>query len=371
MNIGKRPDRKLSEQRRFMNRESIKQGWYHPKLRRELPQSIPRFWLASLALLASILSCNFPWLPPETAVTESTATAFQSAQVPTRQGVTGKPTTLQETPTTQGTFVGSPASGRIVFTCSIDGFDQICLMDANGGNVTRLTMEPATDFYASIDPDGMEIVFSSMRDGFFQIYRMNMDGSDQQRLTNGLGSLYAPEVSPDGTKIVFTVESGATQNIWVMEKDGSNPQELTVNQGENIDPIWSPDGTEIAFASSRSGDRQVWVMNSDGSNPRQVTDLLNMGGRSSWSHDGQRLAFYAGVVTDHNIFTIRVDGSDVQQLTEGGDNLGPSYSPDGDWIAFTSFRDGNNEIYRMRPDSTEETRLTFDPRADWQPRWGP
>jgi Tol biopolymer transport system component len=112
-------------------------------------------------------------------------------------------------------------------------------------------------------------------------------------------------------------------------------------------------------------------MNSDGSNPQQVTDLLNTGGRSSWSPDGQRLAFYAGVVTDHDIYSIRIDGSDLQQLTEAGDNLGPSYSPDGDWITFTSFRDWNNEIYRMRPDGSEETRLTFNPRSDWQPRWGP
>ena len=43
----------------------------------------------------------------------------------------------------------------------------------------------------------------------------------------------------------------------------------------------------------------------------------------------------------------------------------------GDWVALTSFRDWNNEIYRMRPDGSEETRLAFDPRPDWQPRWGP
>ena len=112
-------------------------------------------------------------------------------------------------------------------------------------------------------------------------------------------------------------------------------------------------------------------MNRDGSDQHQVTDLPNMGGRSSWSPDGSRLAFYAGPKTDHNIYSIGVDGQDLRQLTQGGDNLGPCYSPDGDWIAFTSFRDFNNEIYIMHPDGSAQTRLTYDPRADWQPRWGP
>jgi Tol biopolymer transport system component len=102
-----------------------------------------------------------------------------------------------------------------------------------------------------------------------------------------------------------------------------------------------------------------------------VTDLPDMGGRSSWSPDGTRLAFYAGPVTAHQIYTIGLNGDDLWQLTDRGDNLGPCFSPDGEWITFTSFRDWNNEIYIMHANGSEQTRLTYDPRADWQPRWGP
>jgi Tol biopolymer transport system component len=156
-----------------------------------------------------------------------------------------------------------------------------------------------------------------------------------------------------------------------MDRDGGNPHALTETAGDNIDPSWSPDGSQIAFVSSRSGSPQLWVMNSDGSNAHKITpDLAEMGGRNSWSPDGKRIAFYAGKGGDRNIYTIAADSSQVQQITQGGDNLGPSWSPDGQWIAFTSFRDGNNEIYAIHPDGSTPTRLTTDPRPDWQPRWG-
>lgn len=333
------------------------------------PERKPIPWRLTVALsmLVSSLGCNLPRLVATPTMTEGAVT------VPAIR-VTSTPHPTQAIPpvtvTPSPSYEEHPPSGVIVFTCSIDTFDQICLMNVDGSQVTRLTTTAATEFYASIAPDGTEIVFSSIRAGTFQIYGMNMDGGNLRRLSDGKGSLYAPEISPDGKTIVYTYESGPTQNIWVMDRDGSNPHALTALPGDSLDPTWSPDGNQIAFASNRSGSRQLWVMNRDGSNPRQVTDLPDMGGRSSWSPDRTRLAFYAGPTSDHNIYTIDLSGEDLKQLTSGGDNLAPCYSPDGDWLAFTSFRDLNNEIYIMHPDGSEQTRLTFDPRADWQPRWG-
>ena len=61
-----------------------------------------------------------------------------------------------------------------------------------------------------------------------------------------------------------------------------------------------------------------------------------MGGRSTWSPDGTRLAFYRGPSGDRDIFVINVDGTGLERLTDGGDNLGPTWSPDGNWIVLRS-----------------------------------
>ncbi len=54
-------------------------------------------------------------------------------------------------------------------------------------------------------------------------------------------------------------------------------------------------------------------------------------------------------------------GSDPTRLTraDAPDNA-PAWSPDGEWIVFTSDRDGGPEVYLMRADGSEQTRLTFD-----------
>lgn len=256
-------------------------------------------------------------------------------------------------------------NGKIVFTCFIDGFDEICLMNANGSERRQLTDFGVTSFYASLSPDGDTIYFVSRKDGGMDIYSMNLRGRGLRRLTQGIGSNYAPELSPTDERLVFANNGNG---IWVMRADGNNPHPITTR--DDIDPTWSPDGDRIAFASSRSGARQLFVMDKDGSNIEQLTDLNNMGGRSTWSPNGQYIAFYRGPAGDHNIFIVNVETKEVTRLTNGGDNLGPSWSPDGNWIAFTSFRDGNNEIYIMRPDGSGVRRLTDNPISDWQPRWG-
>jgi TolB protein len=83
------------------------------------------------------------------------------------------------------------------------------------------------------------------------------------------------------------------------------------------------------------------------------------------------LAFYAGPTGDRNIYVLDIVQGLVRQLTFGGDGAGPSFSPDGQWIAFAAYFDSDLEVYIMRPDGSEITQLTSNTYSDWQPRWGP
>jgi Tol biopolymer transport system component len=74
---------------------------------------------------------------------------------------------------------------------------------------------------------------------------------------------------------------------------------------------------------------------------------------------------------------MNADGSNSHQLTpSGGNSQGPSFSPDGQWVAFTAYFDkyGDDhgcEIYIIRIDGTDLRRLTNNDYCDYQPRWGP
>ena len=171
----------------------------------------------------------------------------------------------------------------------------------------------------------------------------------------------------------WTVASDQYQ-VWVMDRNGGNPRQVVAGSG--WDPTWSPDGTRLLFASERSGQNQLWVVNLDGSGLRKVSDLPAIRGRSDWSSLDQ-IVTYSGTPWNRELFLMNADGSNTRQLTPtGGNSQGPSFSPDGQWVAFTAYFDKFNdihgcEIYIIRVDGTDLRRLTNNSYCDYQPRWGP
>jgi serine/threonine protein kinase len=313
--------------------------------------------------------------PTPTPGSSPTPSRTPTTTVTPEASVTGSPIpspTVSNSPTPSLQF--SEPQGQIVFTCYIDGWDNLCRMDADGSNQQRLTTTNATDFYASYTPDGRSILFSSLRSGEFHLYVMGALGESPQRISPDIGSMYAPHMAPDGRQIVFTNAIGDRQSVWVMNTGGGNPHALTDTAGDDKDPVWSPGGDRIAFWSDRHGVGGHYIMNADGSGLRRLpADVQEIGGRSDWSPNGDWLAFYAGPAGDHDIYLVSTDGSgELRRLTDGGNNLAPSFSPDGAWIAFTRYAGRENpDIFIMRPDGSDVQRLTESTRPDWQPRWGP
>ena len=287
---------------------------------------------------------------------------------PAPAGTAALPATLPVT-----TSPGTPW-GHIVYTCQLAG-DQICIMGADGADMRQLTFDPVRHWYPSIAPEGGSVVFSAYReDNVYEIYELDFFGTRLQ-LTDRLGVAKAPEVSPDGRRIVFGLSDAAgTESIWLMDRDGGNPHEL---HSPGWDPTWSPDGGRVLFASLDANNSiQLFTIGADGSGLAQVTHLNNLRGRSDWSPDGRWMATYAGEPWEREIFLFGPDGSGLVQFTSGGNTLAPSFSPDGTWVAMTSYRDRYGvdtgcEIYVTRIADAYTLRLTYNDYCDWQPRWGP
>ena len=103
-------------------------------------------------------------------------------------------------------------SGRslIAFASRRDGNEDIYVMDADGGNVRRLTNHTSQDASPSWSPDGRSIAFFSLRDDNPEtaeinpeIYVMDADGGNVRRLTNHIAWDFAPSWSPDSRFVVF------------------------------------------------------------------------------------------------------------------------------------------------------------------------
>jgi len=85
-----------------------------------------------------------------------------------------------------------------------------------------------------------------------------------------------------------------------------------------------------------------------------------------------RIAFTSYRDGNGEIYVMDADGSNQTRLTNSpGDDGDPAWSPDGSRIAFQSGRDGNWEIYVMNTNGSGQTRLTNSPADDFTPSWSP
>ena len=150
----------------------------------------------------------------------------------------------------------------------------------------------------------------------------------------------------------------------------------------SIRPTQAAD-TRIAFMSTRSDDNgEIFVMNPDGKRVRRLTRHLQYDAVPAWSPDGQKIAFMSyrdehrfkgwGSINGE-IYVMNADGANPINLTQSPERAdgSPSWSPDGKQIVFHVFEQGIADIWVMSSDGGNPRNLTNHDALDSYPDWSP
>lgn len=190
---------------------------------------------------------------------------------------------------------------------------------------------------------------------------VDIEGREETRGLPAIPDNYKfPEISPDGTQVALTKsQSTSDQQVWIWDSVREIMTRLTLDKSPNYRPIWTRDGKRIIFISYRDSRFGIYWKAADGTDEDRelvsASSPTRMMDPWSWSADGNTLVLdvieLASNPTHGDICTLSMDsGHAVEMLLSAEYNqLHPSTSPDGKYIAYMSGESGNAlEIY-VRP----------------------
>jgi serine/threonine-protein kinase len=237
---------------------------------------------------------------------------------------------------------------------------------------------PALDVYGSgavqfaVSQNGTAVYSTgALGGGTVELLRVSLDGEETPYLLPP-GGLGTPRYSPgDGERIAYQEGS----NIWVYDVATGAKTQLTFN-GTNVYPFWSRDGSELHYSADNAESESFdgFRKPADGSGEAEI--VIGRPGADfpqDVSQDGQIVVFRANTGDQGRNLLLWHTGSDSisPYLTADWNELMPTISPDGRWLAYVSDETQQNEVYvRTFPDPAGGRWRVSSGGGD-QPLWSP
>jgi eukaryotic-like serine/threonine-protein kinase len=328
----------------------------------------------------------------------------------------------------EDTWLSASPDGRfIAFTSSRDGTPRIWIKEIAGGGELALTS--GVDFFPRFSPDGSSIFFTHFGDEKPSLYRVSVLGGEPRKV---IEDAYWSDWSPDGKKIVFirsrTENQVQTSYVYIASVDGGELHEIAHFDNEQLTtPRWSPDGSRIAIAQAAGNANSIVLLVSpDGKTIKKLPlgeaarltgiawngngkDILCLekivaasiretsgravlrnidSGKSRTLFQSLTLGFSVDILSpgrivfqslssSENLKEISIRNNSPDQKGKGWVTRGssidrqPAYSPDGEWVIFSSTRGGNLDVWKVSIKTGALIRLTEDSADDYDPAFTP
>lgn len=227
--------------------------------------------------------------------------------------------------------------GKIVFTATYDGNQDVWQIDADGEGLKQLTANAGDrNIQPAVSGDGRYIVYAARAVGTNRrsIWRMDRDGGGKVPLTNGPHEY--PAISPDGQWVYFTDVTDGRSSIQKVSINGGETFRVTGDYAADV-PAVSPDGSWLAFVhgadGSVAGSGYLAVLKLDGSGQLKIFDDQPFRAAFHWSPDGQSVLFIRK--GSPNLWRRPLDGDPASQVTNLGVETAWNFavSPNSDRIA--------------------------------------
>src|SRR5712692_389758 len=285
----------------------------------------------------------------------------------------------------------SPDASMVMFVRDEGARSALYSVPVSGG-APRKTVDDASD--GDFSPDGRQVVFIRLdpeTGAATTIEIASADGSNARdifRLRAGAGSLDSPRWSPDGSTIAArqaAASTGIPDSILLVQADGAGSRSITPP---------GPPGRISALAFSESGSALVYAQSESLTSTRaQVSSRmvrLNVATLQAdtlfWVPERVQAVTLAGAghlvfdahSTLENLRESPLDAAresrpaapegEARWLTRGRSNdRQPVYSPDGEWVAFSSDRSRNLDLWKVSTKTGGLQQLTDDAADDWDP----
>lgn len=225
---------------------------------------------------------------------------------------------------------------------------------------------------AQLSPDSKTITFVvtafsiEENKGNTDIYLVDADGKNLRPFKNSVENETNPKFSPDGKKIAYVFDS----QIWTANLDGSNEQKLTDLSTGTSGIIWSNDGKKMLFVSSVYPDCTTDECNKAKDEQKEKSKVkasifaeLMYRHWDEWRGEKRSHLFLFDVINKEIVDLTLNSKNDVPPIALGSDN-DYSFSPDGNEIVFTMNPDKvvatstNNDIFVLKIKDIENTKPT-------------